>query len=131
MINKYKTYKKVGAIDKRIANKVGFEFYGNVYASPGVLKHIRKRHGRQLTKNIKDNLTIIIERIIGSPDFIGMNKKNKESGALQLVKKIDAYIMLILEVDLDYEYIYVSSMYPVTKSKMKNKIYSGTLKEAV
>lgn len=131
MINKYKAYKKVGAIDKAIAEKVGFDFYGNVYASPGVLKHIRKKHGKQLTRNIKDNLTIIIERIIENPDFVGTNKRNAESGALELVKKVDAYIMLILEVDLKEKYIYVSSMYPVTKSKMKNKIYSGTLKEAV
>lgn len=131
MIEKYKTYKKVGSIKKEIAQGIGFEFYGNVYASPGVLKHIKKKHGKQLTRNIKDNLTIIIERIISNPDFIGMNTKRKESGALELVKKIDAYIMLILEVDLDNNYIYVSSMYPVTKSKMRNKIYSGKLKVAV
>ncbi|MBP1888575.1 hypothetical protein J2Z53_000154 [Clostridium moniliforme] len=131
MINKYKNYKKVGSIDKDIADKVGFKFYGNVYASPGVLKHIIKKHGKQLTRNIKDNLKVIIERIIINPDFIGMNKRNSKEGSLELVKKIDAYIMLVLAVDIDKKYIYVSSMYPVTKSKMKNKIYSGSLKEAV
>ena len=130
-MNKYKTYKKVGAIDKEIADRVGFDFYGNVYASPGVLKHIKKKHGKQLTRNIKDNLKVMMERIIVKPDFIGMNKRKNKDGALELVKKIDAYIMLILEVDIDKKYIYVSSMYPVTKSKMKNKLYSGSLKEAV
>ena len=37
-----------------------------------------------------------------------MNKKRKESGALELVKKIDAYIMVVLEVDLNNNYIYVN-----------------------
>lgn len=131
MIDKYKTYKKVGVINAEAATKLGFEFYGDVYASPGVLRHIIRRHGKQLTRNIKDNLTIIIERIICSPDYIGMNKRKTEIGAIELVKKIDSYIMLVLEFDIQNKYLYVASMYPVTKSKMKNKLYSGSIKEAV
>ncbi|MEG0238076.1 MAG: hypothetical protein RR628_00540 [Clostridium sp.] len=131
MINKYKAYKKVGVIDRETATKLGFDFYGDVYASPGVLKHIIRKHGKQLTRNIKDNLTIMIERIIGNPDYIGINKKKTDSGAIELVKRIDSYIMVILEVDIQKKYIYVASMYPVTKSKMKNKLYSGRLKVAV
>lgn len=123
-----KVYKKVGKIDKVLADDVGLDYYGDVYISRGAFNHILKKHGKQFTKNIKENLSIIIERIIGNPDFVGKSKRRGES-ALRIVKKVDAYIMLVLEVDKEEGYMYVATMYPLTKSKLKNSIYSGSLLE--
>lgn len=125
---KYKFYKKVGKIDKMRADKLGLDYYGNVYISKGAFNHILKKHGKQLTKKVKDNLSIIIERIIVNPEYVGKSKR-RGCDALKIVKKIDAFIMVILEVDKEEGYIYVATMYPLTKSKLQNSLYSGTLYE--
>ena len=123
----YKAYKKVGQINASLAGKLGFSFDGSVYASPGVLSHIKKHHGRQLTRRVKDNLLKVIESILEQPDYIGVDRKRGSKGALELIKKVDTTLLLGLEVDLEEEYIYVSTLYPITKSKIDNRIYSGRI----
>ena len=56
MDSRFCTYKRVGYLRQKIANELGIEFTGAIYACPGVLKHIIKRHGKQLDKNIKKNI---------------------------------------------------------------------------
>ena len=123
----YKAYRKVGRINASLAGKLGFSFDGSVYASPGVLSHIKKHHGRQLTRRVKDNLLNVIESILEQPDYIGVDRKRGSKGALELIKKVDTTLLLGLEVDLEEEYIYVSTLYPITKSKIDNRIYSGRI----
>ena len=123
----YKAYRKVGRINASLAGKLGFSFDGSVYASPGVLSHIKKHHGRQLTRRVKDNLLKVIESILEQPDYIGVDRKRGSKGALELIKKVDTTLLLGLEVDLEEEYIYVSTLYPITKSKIDNRIYSGRI----
>ncbi|MBD7910389.1 PBECR2 nuclease fold domain-containing protein [Clostridium cibarium] len=123
----YKAYKKVGRINTSLAERLGFAFDGSVYASPGVINHIKKRHGKQLTKRVKENLLQIMEGIIENPDYIGVDERRGSGGALELIKKIDNTILLGLEVDLEEKYIYVSTMYPITKGKVNNRIYSGRI----
>lgn len=121
----YKAYKKVGRINTSLAERLGFAFDGSVYASPGVINHIKKRHGKQLTKKVKENLLQIMEGIIENPDYIGVDERRGRVGALELIKKIDNTLLLGLEVDLEERYIYVSTLYPITKGKINNRIYSG------
>lgn len=123
MRSHYKAYIKVGRINTSLAKRVGFLFGGIVYASPGVINHIKKRHGKQLTRKVKENLVDIMRYIISSPDYIGID--NKRGGALELIKKVDNTILLAIEVDLEGKYIYVSTMYPITQSKISNRLYSG------
>lgn len=123
----YKAYRKVGRINASLAGKLGFSFDGSVYASPGVLNHIKKHHGKQLTRMVKDNLLQVIESIIEEPDYIGVDKKRGINGSLELIKKVDTTLLLGLEVDMDEQYIYVSTLYPITKSKIDNRIYSGRI----
>ena len=53
MDSRFCTYKRVGYLGKsHIANELGIEFTGIIYASPGVLKHINKRHGKQLIQRL-------------------------------------------------------------------------------
>jgi len=121
----YKAYKKIGQINTSLAERLGFSFDGSVYASPGVINHIRKRHGKQLTKQVKGNLLETMEFIIQEPDYIGVDKSRGEIGALEFIKKIDNTLLLGLEVDLEKKYIYVSTLYPITRGKINNKIFSG------
>jgi hypothetical protein len=123
----YKAYKKIGQINNSLAERLGFSFGGSVYASPGVINHIRKRHGRQLTKQVKGNLLETMEFIIQEPDYIGVDKRRGKVGALEFIKKVDNTLLLGLEVDLEEKYIYVSTMYPITKGKINNRIFSGRL----
>lgn len=124
----YKAYKKVGKIKISISELLELDLPRIVYASPGVINHIKKRHSRQFTKKIKDNIVDIIEKIIKEPEYVGIDHRRVAGGSLELIKKIDNIILLLgLEVDLEGQYIYVATMYPITLSKMNARIYSERL----
>lgn len=128
MRSDYKAYKKVGKIKESISENLGLNISRVVYASPGVINHIKKRHGKQFTKRVKDNIIDIVERIIKEPDYVGIEYDGKKAQAIELVKKIDNIIIfLCLEIDLQDEYIYVATMYPLTPSKLKTRLYTRRL----
>lgn len=128
MKREYKAYKKVGKIKISISELLELDLSRNVYASPGVISHIKKRHGRQFTKKMKDNIIDIIENVIKNPEYVGLDYRRGKSGSLELIKKIDNIILLLgLEIDLEDEYIYVATMYPITLSKLNSRIYRGRL----
>ncbi|NSB16417.1 hypothetical protein [Clostridium beijerinckii] len=128
MKREYKAYKKVGKIKISISELLELDLPRIVYASPGVVNHIKKRHGRQFTKKIKDNIIDTIEKVIKDPQYVGVNYKRAVGDSLELVKKVDNIILLLgLEVDLEEQYIYVATMYPITLSKMNARIYRGRL----
>jgi hypothetical protein len=128
MKREYKAYKKVGKLKVFISELLELDLPRIVYASPGVINHIKKRHGRQFTKKMKDNIIDIIEKVIKEPDYVGLDNRRGTGGSLELVKKIDNIILLLgLEIDLEDQYIYVATMYPITLSKMNARIYRGRL----
>ena len=128
MRREYKAYKKVGKIKISISELLELDLPRNVYASPGVINHIKKRHGKQFTKKMKDNIIDIIERIIKEPEYVGLDYTRIAGGSLELIKKVDNIILLLgLEIDLEEQYIFVATMYPITLSKMNSRIYRGRL----
>ena len=128
MKREYKAYKKVGKIKISISELLEPDLPRIVYASPGVINHIKKRHGRQFTKKMKDNIIDIIEKVIKDPEYVGLDYKRGNGGSLELIKKIDNIILLLgLEFDLEDKYIYISTMYPITLSKMNARIFKGRL----
>lgn len=130
MRREYKAYKKVGKIIDSVSELLELDFATTVYASPGVINHIKKRHGKQLTKRIKDNIIDTMEKIIKNPDYFGLDCKRGNGGSLELIKKIDNIILLLgLEIDMEGEYIYVATMYPISESKMNARIHRGRLVE--
>ena len=44
--------------------------------------------------------------------------------AVELVKELYIDLLLGIEIDEENGYIYVSTMYPISKRKIKNKLYS-------
>ena len=128
MRREYKAYKKVGKIKTSISELLELNLPRIVYASPGVINHIKKRHGRQFTKKMKDNIIEIIERVIKEPEYVGLDYNRVNGGAIELIKKVDNIILLLgLEIDLEEQYIYVATMYPITLSKMNSRIYRGKI----
>ena len=127
MESRFCTYKRVGYLRQRIANELGIEFTGVIYASPGVLKHIIKRHGRQLNKKTRDSILEWMKKILEEPDYIGIYKNEGGQTAVEFIKRVYTNLLLGVEVDEEQEYIYVTTMYPITDKKIENRIYSGKL----
>ncbi|MDU4980148.1 MAG: PBECR2 nuclease fold domain-containing protein [Clostridium celatum] len=103
------------------------EFTGVIYASPGVLKHIIKRHGRQLDKRTRDGILEWMKKILEEPDYIGIYKNEGGQTAVEFIKRVYTNLLLGVEIDEEQEYIYVTTMYPITDKKIENRIYSGKL----
>lgn len=122
-------YKRVGYLRRNIADELGIEFTGAIYACPGVLKHIIKRHGKQLDKNIKKNIFEFMKVILEEPDYIGIYKSDEGTISIQFVKKMYNNLLLGVEVDEMNQYIYVSTMYPINDNKIKNRLSYGELIE--
>lgn len=129
MDSRFCTYKRVGYLRQKIANELGIEFTGVIYASPGVLKHIMRRHGRQLADKTKGGIVDSMKLILEDPDYVGIYVNEGGQTAVEFVKKIYTNLLLGVELDEENQYIYVSTMYPITESKINNKLYSGKLKE--
>ena len=123
------TYKRVGYLRQKVANELGIEFTGVIYASPGVLRHIIKRHGRQLDRRTRDGILEWMKKILEEPDYIGIYKNKGGQTAVEFIKTMYTNLLLGVEVDEENEYIYVTTMYPITDKKIANRIYSGKLIE--
>lgn len=121
-----KGYIRVGKLHSKVARLANFTFNGDVFASPGVYKHIRKKHFKQLGKNVIENLTPTIKSILSSPDFIGHDPE-KEHQSIELIKNVGCFILLALEIDTENNYIYVASVYPITEGKICSRLHSGRL----
>lgn len=128
MSKKYESYHRVGKIKYGIGQMVQFNYSGIVYMNNGVLRHILKKHKGQLSKkNLFDPLGCI-KMVIKEPDYIGVHP-NKLGSSIELVKYIhENYILVSLEIDKDEDYIYVSSMYPITDGKLESRIHSERFK---
>lgn len=119
------TYTHVGTITKEIANIKNFKYPGEVYAAPGIIKHILK-HKDKLSEAILKDLFGTMKIILSNPDYVGCDPK-QVGISLELIKKIEGNILIALQFNITENYIYVASLYPVTESKIHNRLYSNRL----
>ena len=129
MESRFCTYKRVGYLRQRVAKELGIEFTGVIYASPGVLKHINKKHGKQFDNKSKGSILDLMKIILEQPDYVGIHKKEGGETAIEYIKEMYTNLLLGIEFDKEKQYIYVSTMYPITKKKINSKLYSGKLIE--
>ena len=61
------------------------------------------------------------------PAYIGIYKNDEGQTAIEFIKKAYTNLLLGVEVDEEKQYIYVTTMYPITDRKIENRIYSGKL----
>ncbi|GKZ02141.1 hypothetical protein ANS017_14430 [Paraclostridium bifermentans] len=121
-------YEVVGFIDDDLSKLTNCPYKGQIYAAPGVLKHIKKRHSSELSENILLNIIDIIKSIIKTPEYIGTHPK-KIGSSIEFVKKVDENILVATELDIKDNYFYVASMYPINQSKIDNRVHSGRFKK--
>src|SRR5659263_353123 len=103
------TYTHVGTITEKIANIKNFKYPGEVYAAPGIIKHIQK-HKDEFSEAILKDLFGTMNIIISNPDYVGCNP-NQEGTSLELIKEIDDNILIALQFNIIENYIYVASLY--------------------
>ncbi|MEG1411747.1 MAG: PBECR2 nuclease fold domain-containing protein [Terrisporobacter sp.] len=121
-------YEVVGFIDKDLANLTNCTYTDEIYAAPGVLKHIKKRHSNELSEDVLLNIIDTIKSILQTPEYIGTHPK-KIGTSIEFVKRIDENILVATELDIKDNYIYVASMYPINQSKIENRLHSGRFKK--
>lgn len=122
-------YSKVGKVTEDIASLVNFKYPGDVYIAPGAIKHIKKRHAGghdSLSKRVIENILPTIEEVISNPDYVGSHP-NKIGTSIEFVKKLDENILVAVDADINSNYIYVASLYPISESKLNNRVSSGRL----
>lgn len=127
MDSRFCTYKRVGYLKSNIVSMIGIDFTGIIYASPGVLKHISKRHSKQFNTKSSDTIIRWMRKIINKPDYVGAYINKEGQIAVQIIKRMYTNMLLGIEIDREKKYIYVATMYPITDKKINNKLKSGKL----
>lgn len=92
-----------------------------IMQSDGLAVHVQKHHPNEYG-NIE-----LIPSIIAEPDYIGQNPKEPDS--IELVKGVDANVMVCVKLDKKHGYHYVASVYEISNGKLQNRIQSGRLKK--
>ena len=70
-----------------------------------------------------------MKEIIENPDYIGVYKLTGNGMYIELIKKAETNILIGIDINDKRDYIYVSTMYPITNGKINNRLYSGKLIE--
>lgn len=92
-----------------------------IVQSSGLAVHVQKHHPNEV-----GNIALI-PQIIASPDYVGRNPKEPDS--VELVKIVDANVMVCVKLDSKNDYHYVASVYEISDGKLQNRIKSGRLKK--
>ena len=69
-----------------------------------------------------------IENIIETPDYVGINPREK-GVSLECIKLFEDNILLAIKLDMKNNYFYTASMYDITDAKLKSMIRSGRIKK--
>jgi phage-Barnase-EndoU-ColicinE5/D-RelE like nuclease3 len=85
---------------------------------PGAIKHMKKRpeHFEMYFQRIPD--------IINNPDYIGVHPS--ELNSIEFVKVLEGNVLVAVKLD-PKGYLYLSSMYELTPSKVPKRLKSGRL----
>jgi hypothetical protein len=94
-----------------------------IYRSKGLPAHMLKRKHYKCLKYID-----YIPDIISSPDYIGVNP-NEQGTSIELIKRYSDNVMIGIKLDSDGNYLYVSTMHDVQKSKIERRLHSGRIKK--
>ena len=125
MGDRFYTYKRVGYFNEKMAEDLGVKFTGTIYASQGVIRHIKKKHGKHLGRKITNNIIDYMKEIIDKPDYIGVYKFTTSGIHIEFIRKAEPNILIGIDDTMDY--IYVSTMYPITDGKIDRRLFSGKL----
>lgn len=92
-----------------------------IYRSKGLPVHLLIRNHFYCLKHI-DNIPDIIK----SPDYVGINP-NESDNTIELIKVFDKNILVGIKLNVEENYLYVSTMYDIQEAKLIRRLYSGRL----
>ena len=93
-----------------------------IYRSKGFPAHLVNRKHFNCLKHIDS-----ISDIIRNPDYIGINP-NEDGDTIELIKEFNSNILIGIKLNADENYLYVSTMHEIQKSKLDRRLYSGRIK---
>lgn len=115
---------RVGKYDCKYNDILGIDIKElDIYRSKGLPAHMVKRKHYKCLKYID-----YIPDIISEPDYIGVNP-NEQGTSIELIKRYAVNVMIGIKLDIDGEYLYVSTMHDVQESKISRRLHSGRIKE--
>lgn len=95
-----------------------------IYRSKGLSTHmIKRKHGKYLKYLNR------LEEIIKNPDYIGSNPNEDANTSIELIKKLDDNVMIGIKLNIEENYIYVSTVHGIQESKIERRLHSGRIKE--
>ncbi len=95
-----------------------------IYRSKGLPSHMLKRNHVKCLKYID-----YIPDIITNPDYIGVNPNEKDTQSVELIKCYKDNVLIGIKLDKSNNYLYVSTMYNITDSKVQRRLHSGRFKK--
>lgn len=117
---------KVGEYYEKLNDLTGSSLpLENIYISEGLRTHLIKQNHSNCLKHIGD-----IADIIKNPDYVGVNP-NQKSDTIELIKVFDENILVGIKLDVNNNYLYISTMHDVQQSKVDRRLHSGRLKHFV
>lgn len=118
-------YRRIGYLRQKTSIFLGINTTGIIYASNGVIKHIKKNHSKQFSIKGDNDIVELMKKIAEEPTYVGIHYRDEQSISLEFIKKMDKYFLLGIEVDINSNYIYVCTMYPITEGKLNSRMLSG------
>ena len=113
---------EVGEFDQKINNLIGSNMpLQKIYRSKGLPAHLIKRKHFYCLKHIDD-----IPDIIKKPDYIGINP-NESDNTIELIKVLDKNILVGIKLNINENYLYISTMYDIQEAKLIRRLHSGRL----
>lgn len=94
---------------------------GPIYRSRGLATHVNDHHPDCMM------YYPMIPDVIASPDYIG--KDPTKPGSIELIKKVNEYLLVAITLNPKENYLYVSTLFDQTESKVKMRLNSGRYKK--
>lgn len=116
---------EVGEFYQELNNMAGSDLpLRKIYRSKGFPAHLLKQKHLNCLRLIDS-----IPDIIRSPDYVGISP-NENGNAIELIKTFNKdNILLGIKLNIDKNYLYVSTMYEIQRSKLNRRLHSGKLKK--
>lgn len=115
---------EVGEFYQKLNDIVGAKLpLQKIYRSKGLPSHLVKQNHFNCLKHLDD-----IPDIIKNPDYIGINP-NENGDTIELIKIFEKNILVGIKLDINENYLYISTMHDVQESKIQRRLYSGRIKK--
>ncbi|SEU08193.1 hypothetical protein SAMN05443270_3007 [Lacrimispora sphenoides] len=114
---------KVGEYNSKYNDLLNIQLESlNIYRSKGLPAHMVKRKHYKSLKYID-----FIPDIIENPDYVGVNP-NESQTSIEIIKRYKDNIMIGIKLDIEGNYLYVSTVHDIQESKIERRLHSGRIR---